>query len=276
VTSRETWTVRVNQDVDEASFGTGDAAMEGPAGNVAATGVAKVDERTYQIAFEPTTQHGRHYLKVGPAVQGALFGTQMPNVEGGNVMLLSEPPAKPSVNGWTEGEGSTNWVTGSSLTLTGTRTDETSLWVDDVQRVAAGNGNWSWTSSYSEGERDMRFWSVDMAGNASETNTYHVFVDCTKPVVAKMTPRNGAYFREAESPTQVEVQLRELGSGMDWGETSLAMTKDGVAVEGTWTHGRRMRCSRRRRRSDWGHGRCRRRRRTAQGTQGRRSRPGSR
>ncbi len=99
------------------------------------------------------------------------------------VTLDTRPPARPTVAATPPVAG------GSRQTLTGTKTAQTSLWVNGAQVMALGaEGTWSWTADLVEGDNRFAIEARDAAGNVSAANTVTIVRDDLPPVVTLTLP----------------------------------------------------------------------------------------
>jgi four helix bundle protein len=100
-----------------------------------------------------------------------------------NVILDTRPPARPT-------HAATPPVTsGSTYTLTGTKTKGTSLWVNGTQIVPLGDETtWSAAVTLSEGDNDFVIVAKDAAGNVSTSAVATTVVDNLPPVIAASPP----------------------------------------------------------------------------------------
>ena len=131
-----------------------------------------------------------------------------------------------------------NNVTTSSITLEGTSTADTEIFINsDAAPVAVADalGNWSAVRSLPQGANDLVVYARDSVGNASESVTVKFFVDSVAPVVTGITPANGTVTNAA--PTSVTVTYNETGSGISIENSSLAVSRDGLAFNGSWVDG---------------------------------------
>ena len=126
-----------------------------------------------------------------------------------------------------------NFVTIPLVEITGTRPDNTAIYLNDQLVVAAGIGPWEHTVNLSEGTTSQRFVTVNENGTQSNAVTLNFMLDSTAPAVTKVTPANGTYFTIA--PTDITILFSEIGSGLDLNATDVSLTKQGIAISGQLT-----------------------------------------
>ncbi|MCW8966864.1 MAG: right-handed parallel beta-helix repeat-containing protein, partial [Candidatus Pacearchaeota archaeon] len=126
-----------------------------------------------------------------------------------------------------------NKLTASSITLQGTREANTSIWINDVETVAA-NATTTWSTSFTlaQGSHDLLIYAKDAATNVSESVTVKFYIDSFAPTVTGFTPLNGTYTNVV--PTNIEISYTEAG-GLDLASSTLAVSRDGVSVAGNWS-----------------------------------------
>ncbi|HSM75334.1 MAG TPA: Ig-like domain-containing protein, partial [Desulfobacterales bacterium] len=126
-----------------------------------------------------------------------------------------------------------NRAKSGSITLTGTREDLTSVWVNNRQRVAMGSGEWSTVLYLPEGESALEVWLQDRAGNRSASVWVDLLVDSVAPVVTSLLPTHGSFLKLA--PTAIAVEFEEATSGLDLAASLLALHDgDQAPVTGEW------------------------------------------
>ncbi|MFY9942052.1 MAG: right-handed parallel beta-helix repeat-containing protein, partial [Desulfobacterales bacterium] len=119
------------------------------------------------------------------------------------------------------------------ITLTGTRDDLTSVWVNNRLRVAMGSGEWSTVLYLLEGESALEVWLQDGARNRSASVWVDLLVDSVAPAVTSLLPADGSFLKLA--PTAIAVEFEEATSGLDLAASLLALHDDGqLSVAGDW------------------------------------------
>lgn len=99
------------------------------------------------------------------------------------VTLDTRPPARPTH------VATPPIVSGSTYTLTGTKTAGTSLWINGTQIVALNNDTtWSATVTLTEGDNDFVIVAKDAAGNVSTSAVTTMVVDNLPPVITAAPP----------------------------------------------------------------------------------------
>lgn len=98
------------------------------------------------------------------------------------VTLDTRPPAMPTV------VNPPAVTTAPSYTLTGTKTPNTSIWINGTQVVPLdGTMSWMVTLSLAEGDNVLVIVTKDAAGNPSATVTRNIIVDNLPPVINNVT-----------------------------------------------------------------------------------------
>jgi RHS repeat-associated protein len=151
-----------------------------------------------------------------------------------------QPPAVPAITGGNLLTGViqvrpfVNHSNTATVTLSGTREDNTSLWINNASKVALGSGNWQISFPLSQGDNALEIWLQDRAGNKSESIWLDVKVDSVVPVISSVAPANNAFLNAV--PGNITVNFQEQTSGIDL-PNSLLTIKDAsqVLVPGDWT-----------------------------------------
>jgi hypothetical protein len=85
----------------------------------------------------------------------------------------TQPPAKPAITGGTVASGTLqprpaqNSANRVMVTVTGTRADHTSVWINGVQKEPLGSGDWSIQIDLIPGNNSVEVFCQDQAGNHS-------------------------------------------------------------------------------------------------------------
>ena len=236
--------VTFSTPVMASSMDVADWTLTGPDGEaVAIAGMEKTGNQTWKLALETGVDaEGTYTLALAGGSCDSEAG--IPNEAWtGTFEIDNTPPAAPTVlnyMAWTEENPLTNYVTSTAVTLQGERDDESVVYVNGTLRTTdAWSGPGSASLTLAQGLNTVLVKAQDRAGNECEAVVLKFVVDLVAPAVAGFSPGDKAYFHEGEAPAQVEVQFTEADSWMDWEGTVLAVTKDGAAVDGTWTNGER-------------------------------------
>lgn len=103
------------------------------------------------------------------------------------VPLPTRPPAKPTIG--TVGDPLPEVTTVSSITIGGTKTAGTSIWINGVQVVGLSDATtWSTAITLLEGDNVLRIIAKDVTGVASAETVVTIIVDNEPPVVTFQPP----------------------------------------------------------------------------------------
>ena len=122
-----------------------------------------------------------------------------------------------------------------TISVSGTREDDTSVWINDAEKVNTGSGNWQVYLTLSQGSNTLEIYLRDNAGNQSDSIIVDVIVDSVAPAVLSVTPANSSFSNIV--PESVTLTYQEETSGLDT-SASILTVKDAasVGVTGEWTH----------------------------------------
>ncbi|BBO91770.1 hypothetical protein DSCOOX_49500 [Desulfosarcina ovata subsp. ovata] len=121
----------------------------------------------------------------------------------------------------------------SSVTVTGTREDDTAIYINGALKVALGTGDWSVTLDLEQGENSLEIWSRDTAGNDSEVVQVTINVDSLAPTITSAFPTADSFLSAA--PAVVSVSYTETGSGLNTEACTRSLQDaDGNTIAGTW------------------------------------------
>lgn len=130
------------------------------------------------------------------------------------------------------------YVGSSTTNLSGTRTPNTSIWVNN-KKVSPIENTSSWQGTYGTlqpGTNILNITAVDAAYRQSQPVTRTVFYDNLPPVIESSIPANG--FNTARVISSVAISLFDANAGVDLaGSTQNATVRNaaGQTVAGTWT-----------------------------------------
>ncbi len=126
-----------------------------------------------------------------------------------------------------------NNVTTANIILEGTRNDNTSVWVDTTEVVALGVGPWSANLTLAQGLNDLVVFAKDATANPTASVTVRFLVDSVAPIVGIITPNDALVSNVI--PANVTVAFVETGSGLSIPNSTLNVTRGGLAVAGNWS-----------------------------------------
>ncbi|MGD9159838.1 MAG: fibronectin type III domain-containing protein, partial [Desulfobacteraceae bacterium] len=143
-------------------------------------------------------------------------------------------PVKPVITGGTVTSGTIgaqpaeNSSDVTTITLTGTREEDTSVWVNNIRRKVIGSDDWSFNLTLNQGDNTLEVWLEDAAGNKSESEFVDILVDSVAPVVNSIDPTNNSLINA--SPTEITVNYTDASSGLDK-DSSLLTIRDSSFTE---------------------------------------------
>ena len=220
--------------VDDAAVSASVSVLDGGSQSVNGT----VSESNDQFTFTPTT---------APLADSTYTVSLTAADEAGNTQNYSfsftvdnQAPVEPTITGATVTSGmiqvrpAQNTSNSAIITLTGTREDNTSIWIDGVKKAVPGTGDWSIDLNLPQGDNALEIWLEDAAGNRSGSIWVDIQVDSIAPAVTSITPADDSFVNTA--PATVVIGFDETGSGLNL-ENSTKSIKDGnqVEVAGTWS-----------------------------------------
>ena len=121
----------------------------------------------------------------------------------------------------------------TTIPLTGTRDDDTSILVNGSYAVSLGSGTWSINRSFNQGDQSLEITSRDAAGNVSDPVWVDIFIDSIAPAISTVTPVQDSFLNTP--PTSAAVTFTESGSGIDIQASDLQLLDSLLAaVPGIW------------------------------------------
>ncbi|MFH1613961.1 MAG: CARDB domain-containing protein, partial [Planctomycetota bacterium] len=150
------------------------------------------------------------------------------------------PPSSFTITGGTVYSGAIqarpvqNQSNTANITLTGTRDDNTSVWVNNVQRVSSGSGDWTMNIGLSQGDNALEVWLQDAANNRSVSVWVDILVDSVAPAVTSVIPANDSFLNTP--PATVLINYQEATSGLNMSTTTHSIKDSSqTGVAGNWT-----------------------------------------
>jgi|GEM_PF-2351211 len=201
--------------------------------------VGQVSETNDQFTFTPADDELP--LNDGPYTVDFNAVDQAGNTAeyGFSFTIDSQPPADPTITGWMVYSGiiqvqpAVNRSNAVSVTLTGTREDNTSVWVNGTRQVEIGSGDWSRSLDLNQGENTLIITLKDTAGNESNPATVQVLVDSIAPVVNSVSPADNSLLNTV--PESFTLEYTEATSGLNMNNTILKIRDAGYQeVPGQW------------------------------------------
>ena len=153
--------------------------------------------------------------------------------------LDKQAPAEPTITGGTVTSGviqvrpAQNNFNSTTVTVSGMRDDNTSVWINNQQKVNLDSGNWSVDMNLTQGNNSLEIWVTDAAGNRSPSVWVDIQVDSIPPSIGAVTPTNNSFVNLA--PATIVIQYQEADSGLNLeNSTHTIQTGNQVEVTGTW------------------------------------------
>ncbi len=150
------------------------------------------------------------------------------------------PPAPPVITGGTVVTGLIqprpfdNRSNKAVITLTGTREDDTSIWIDNIRKVDVGSGDWPVALNLPQGANALEIWVQDTAGNRSDSVWVDVLIDSVPPSITSTGPENDSFLNV--SPGTVVIGYSETTTSLDLDGSIRALRDAGLnVVPGTWS-----------------------------------------
>ena len=135
-----------------------------------------LDDGAYTVAFDGVDDSGNSaHFTIAFTLDGQV---PAPPVITGSALLSGLAAVRPA----------TNQANTASVTLTGTREENTALYINAAVKVAIGSGNWSCAVALFQGANALEIWSQDAAGNRSASVFMDIEVDLDCPVNQRNHP----------------------------------------------------------------------------------------
>ena len=151
-----------------------------------------------------------------------------------------QPPAGPTITGGAVLSGiiqarpAENRSNSAAVTLTGTRDADTSVWINNVERVSTGTGDWSVEITLSQGANALEIWVQDAAGNRSTSVWVDILVDSVAPAITSIAPANNSFLNTP--PATVVISYQEATSSLNLTNTTKTIRDSSSSeVSGDWT-----------------------------------------
>jgi len=169
-------------------------------------------------------------IKVSVSEAEDLVGNVMDvSVDVLNIMVKPEIPTIDNVLAHPQ----INFVTQQQVQITGSRQDNTAIYLNGAPIVAAGAGDWQYALQLPEGISNQQFTAVNESGVHSSGLVVNFTLDSVIPVILSVTPIDNSYFTDA--PDEISISFVESGTGIDLYASSIELTKQSVGVSGQLT-----------------------------------------
>ncbi len=194
---------------------------------------------SFTFVFAQPLSNGSYKLKVGPNILSVLGNGLDQNrnkIAEGEIdaylfdfVIDVDMPVAVSVNQAVA--PAINKVSSAQFTISGTRENNTSIWLNNAQIVPLGSGDWSHTLTLPQGISNLSVVAKDAATNASPEVRVIVEVDSIAPSVASVSPSANTYL--AVAPEFIRINVTENGSGLDAVGSTIVVKQNNVLVSGT-------------------------------------------
>lgn len=224
--------------MDPTSFEVSDVLLESDQGAVVyPESIETVSDKRYSVSYAQPLSHGSYVLSVGPDIrtQGGMLMDQNQNDIAGEAddhfqyEFVVDKEAPSAVTVVAELAPAVNATTQSNYTLSGTREDNTAIWVNGDRVVAQGSGDWQAELDLSEGMNTLEVWARDLAGNDSESIEVLLDLDTQAPAIESASPADWL----STGAESVEVQWTEEGSGLNGEASNIEVLRGGSPVPGS-------------------------------------------
>ncbi|WP_039918598.1 fibronectin type III domain-containing protein, partial [Cellvibrio mixtus] len=236
--------IRVDFSVPiDATSLTIDDVVVTDAGNVAhyPISITAHSNMSFTFVFAQPFSNGNYKLKVGPNILSILGNGLDQNrnkIAEGEIdaylfdfIIDVDMPVAVSVNYAVA--PAINKISNTQFTISGTRENNTSIWINNAQAVPIGSGDWSHTLTLPQGTSNLAVVAKDAATNASPEVRVIVEVDSIAPSVAPVSPSANTYL--AVAPEFIRINVTENGSGIDAVGSTIVVKQNNVMVSGTTT-----------------------------------------
>ncbi|MBU0678613.1 MAG: hypothetical protein KJ626_10905, partial [Verrucomicrobia bacterium] len=237
--------IKFSTGIDTSSFSVVDIDVSTPVEHRMPSSIQQIDTVTFLIRFSPPLdEEGAYEVAIGPDIMTSNGygmdqdddGTDSEPIDDvfhGSFEIDYTAPVSPSVINYPM-LPSTSDVNVTSLTLQGTRADDSSVLIDGVERVSLGSGIWQTSLTLVQGVNAFALTSKDAVGNESAQSHVRFFVDSIAPVVNGVTPPNNAFTNSP--PSHILFTQSENGTELDLSSSALSVKKGGLMdVPGSWT-----------------------------------------
>ncbi len=150
-----------------------------------------------------------------------------------------QDPAEPAITGGTVTSGlirvrpDQNYSNSTHVTLTGTREDNTSVWINNQLMVDLASDTWSVDMTLMQGNHSLEIWTADAAGNRSPSGWVDIQVDSIAPSISVVSPSHNSFVNTP--PTMMVIDYQEAGSGLNLEDSTHSIKDDNqVEIAGTW------------------------------------------
>ncbi|MFH2093258.1 MAG: right-handed parallel beta-helix repeat-containing protein, partial [Pseudomonadota bacterium] len=121
----------------------------------------------------------------------------------------------------------------ANISITGTREDDTKVWVNGVEKTGFGSGDWSVSVVLAQGDNTFDISLEDRAGNRGDSVFIDIVLDSLAPVISGVTPADNVFLNAP--PASIVVDYTETTSEVDMAASILSV-KDKMLtpVAGNW------------------------------------------
>jgi len=149
-------------------------------------------------------------------------------------------PEKPSILGGNITSGlikvrpfDGNYSDIKTIEISGSRSENTSIWMNGEQKSDYSSENWSVELSLNEGLNVLEIWAADKAGNKSISEWIDIYVDTVAPVIKHIYPSNNSFLNYQLD--KIKIDYIEDTSGLSLIKTIKSLKdSDNFDVDGLW------------------------------------------
>ncbi|AWF80170.1 hypothetical protein BTJ40_04685 [Microbulbifer sp. A4B17] len=219
-------------DINDFSLANSDGAQ------VVVSSINNIAAKQYQINFAEALDEGSYTLKVGPNIFGLngkgmdqdLDGVELEPVDdqfSSSFIIDVTPPQSPILD--LPLAPFLNITQSAQITLSGSREDNTEIWLDGELLIEMGADKWVINRTLPDGETILTLAARDLSGNLSSPVSLRFLVDSVAPLVSGVYPVGLINI----TPEQVTIVVEEDGSGIDLQNTYLSIKRNDVVLAGS-------------------------------------------
>jgi|GEM_PF-2890437 len=216
-------------NINPATFTADDISITGPTSPLIAS-IEQVSASSFTIHFNEALDTGTYILTIGPNIEDGSAnimdqnGNRQPGEADDSYQISftidNENPLQPSINAYGLSP-QINRININTIELSGAREDNTAIYINDVEIISLGSGEWS-ISDYplNEGLNTLTVFAEDGVGNRSLPYDVILSVDSVAPIVGAISPTG----YQADAVEQMNIEYTEEDSEIDWDGSEILVT----------------------------------------------------